>query len=181
VNETVAAHATRFVEAVGYPFTSAGRTLATVGFAAVTYALLILSSFPTYSMQMLAAGPGYLDDAVVALTANTYASVGALALALTVVYAVVTGIAITTAIGRIRHAGVVSARGLSSVLPGLLASGCASCGAGLLGTLGFVGALSTLPFDGNLLRLAGLLLLVAYLSRLGDPRYCAMPSATGGE
>ncbi|SDF83152.1 hypothetical protein [Halorientalis regularis] len=181
MNDAVDAHISRFVAAFGYPFTSTGRTVATFAFAAVTYALLILSSFPTYSMQMLTTDLGYLDEAIVALTANTYQSVGAVALGLIVVYAVLTGIALTTAIGRIRHAGGTSARGLSSVLPGLLASGCASCGAGLLGTLGFVGALSMLPFDGNLLRLAGLLLLVAYLSRLGDPRRCTIPSATGGE
>jgi len=181
MSDVVDAHVSRFVEAFGYPFTSIGRTLATLAFAVATYALLILSSFPTYSMQMLSSDLGYLDEAVLALTANTFESIGAIGLGLTVVYAAVTGIALTTAIGRIRHAGGVSARGLSSILPGLLASGCASCGAGLLGTLGFVGALSTLPFDGNLLRLAGLVLLVAYLSRLGDPRYCAIPSGASGE
>ncbi|WP_136716461.1 hypothetical protein [Halorientalis salina] len=171
-------HGGRFIAALAYPFTSTRRTLATAAFAVATYCLLILSTFPTYSMQMLGAGPGFLDDAVLALTANTYETVGALGLGLTVVYAAVTGVALTIALGRLRVVGLSSARGLSALLPGLLASGCATCGAGLIGLFGFVGALAMLPFQGNLLRLAGLVLLVGYLSRVGDPRHCAVGSTT---
>ena len=171
-------HVGRFLAALAYPFTSLGRTLATVAFAVVTYCLLILSSFPTYSMQMLGAGPGYVDDAVLALTGNMYETVGTFGLGLTVVYAIMTGVALTTSVGRFRVIGLSSARGLSALLPGLLASGCATCGTGLLGLLGFVGALATLPFQGNLLRIAGLTLLVGYFSRIGDPRNCAVASST---
>ncbi|RLM54104.1 hypothetical protein DVK02_11825 [Halobellus sp. Atlit-31R] len=171
-------HAGRLTAAVAYPFTSASRTVGTVAVAVATYCLLVLSSFPEYTVQMLGADLAYADDAVLALTANTYETIGALGLGLIVVYAVATGVALTTAIGRVRLAGLRSARGVSSVLPGLLASGCASCGAGVLGLLGFAGALATLPFHGNLVRLAGLALLVGYLSRIGDPRRCSVPSRT---
>jgi len=171
-------HLGRFVAAMAYPFTSTARTVGTVAVAAVTYCLLVLSSFPTYTMQMLGADLAYADDALLALTANTYQTIGALGLGLIVVYAVVTGVALTAAVGRVRYVGVSGARGLSSVLPGLVASGCASCGAGVLGLLGFVGALATLPFHGNLLRLGGLVLLLGYLSRIGDPRQCSIPAAS---
>lgn len=170
------AHVIGLLGAVGYPLTSVGRTLLTVSVAAVTYCLLVLSSFPTYSVQLLGADIGYTDDALIALTANTYQTAGALGLGLVAGYAIVTGIAVAGALGRVRLAGRPDVRGLSAVLPGLLASGCASCGAGLLGLVGFAGALATLPFDGNLLRLAGLLLLVGYLARLGDPRQCTVAS-----
>jgi len=171
-------HVSRLLAALAYPLTSGWRTLMAGLVAVATYCLLILSTFPTYSMQLLGADLAYLDEAVVALTANTYRTTGALGLSLVVAYAVTTGVALTAAFGRVRVAGLSGTRGLSSVVPGLLASGCASCGAGVLGLLGFAGALATLPFQGNLLRLAGLALLVAYLSRLGDPRTCAVASTT---
>ena len=167
-------HATRLLAAVSYPLTSAGRTVLAIVVTVATYCLLILSSFPTYAAQLLSADAGYIDEALLALTANTYQTTGASGLALIVAYAMATGVALTVALGRVRVAGRNGARGVSAVLPGLLASGCASCGAGVLGLLGFAGALATLPFDGSLLRLAGCLLLFAYLARVGDPRQCAV-------
>lgn len=179
MNERVERGVEGFLAALGYPLTSTPRMLLAAGVAVCTYVLLILSTFPSYSVQMLGAGVGYLDDAVLALTANTYATIGTVGLALVVTYAVATGVALTTALGRVRHGVGSGASGASSVLPGLLASGCASCGAGVLGLLGFAGALATLPFHGNLLRLGGLLLLGVYLARVGDPRRCTV--SPGGE
>jgi hypothetical protein len=167
-------HAEQFLAALAYPLTSATRALASGGVAAVTYVFLVLSSFPAYSIQMLASDLWYLDDAVVALTANTYATVGAVGLGLVVSYAILTGVAVTTAVGQVRRTGLSGTSGLSTALPGLLASGCASCGAGLLGLLGFAGALAALPFHGNLLRVGGLVLLGGYLARVGDPRHCTV-------
>jgi len=175
------AHVARLLAALGYPLTSVGRTLATVVFAAATYCLLVLSTFPAYSVQIIGSDVGYLDDTLLALTANTYDTVGAIGLGLTTVYAIVTGVAATTALGRARAVGPAGARGPSSVLPGLLVSGCASCGAGVHGLLGFLGAVATMPLEGNLLRLAGLVLLVGYLSRLGDPRRCRVTSTAAPE
>ncbi|MFC6730566.1 hypothetical protein ACFQDG_18090, partial [Natronoarchaeum mannanilyticum] len=53
-------------------------------------------------------------------------------------------------------------------------AGCASCGAGVLGALGFVGAMAALPFDGNLLRVGGIALLLFFLGRAGDPQTCSI-------
>jgi hypothetical protein len=168
------AHASRLLAAVGYPLATTRRALVTAGFAIVTYCLLVLSTFPEYSIQMLGADLGYVDDALLALTANTYRTVGGTGLGLTVMYAITTGVALTTTFGRVRDAGATGVRDLWSVLPGLLASGCASCGAGVLGLLGFAGALATMPFEGNLLRLGGIALLLGYLSRVGHPRRCEL-------
>jgi hypothetical protein len=169
-------HTEQLLAALAYPLTSTARSVACLGVAAVTYVVLVLSSFPAYTLQMLGASAGYLDEAVVALTANTYATIGPFGLLLIVAYAILTGVAITNVAARIRTQGVAGSGGLASAIPGLLASGCASCGAGVLGLLGVAGAMAALPFHGNLLRLGGLVLLLGYLARSGHPRRCRVPS-----
>ncbi|NHN49282.1 hypothetical protein G9464_17045 [Halostella sp. JP-L12] len=89
-------------------------------------------------------------------------------------YVVLTGIAVSNALALVQRARRRSASTIVGVLPGLLAAGCASCGAGVLGALGFVGAMAALPFDGNLLRLGGIALLLFFLGRAGDPRTCSL-------
>lgn len=160
--------------ALSFPLTTNRRALGAAVVAVVTYVALVLSSFPEYSAQMLAAGFGYLDNAVLALTANTYATIGPFGLGLIVMYAVLTGVALTNVVTQLRLQDVSGVRDLVGVVPGLLASGCASCGAGVLGLLGFAGALAAMPFDGNLLRLGGIVLLLFFLGRSGDPRTCRM-------
>lgn len=162
------------VAALQFPLSTLRRAVVTAVVAVVVYLLLILSTFPEYSIQMLGAGLGYLDTAVVALTRTTYRSVGWLGLGLIVAYGVLTGIALTNMVARIRFQGVSDASDAAGLVPGLVASGCASCGAGLLGFLGFAGALAAMPFHGNLLRVGGLVLLLGVLVRTGDPRTCRL-------
>jgi hypothetical protein len=160
--------------AVGYATATARRALATAAAAAAAYCLLVLTAFPGYTAQLLGADATYLGEALVALSANTAATAGVVGIALVVLYALVTGVAVVVAVGQFRFAGGTAAASgsVSGVLPGLVASGCASCGAGLLGALGFAGALAALPFHGNLLRVAGLAVLVWFLARAGDPSTC---------
>ncbi|SFK88632.1 hypothetical protein SAMN04487950_1643 [Halogranum rubrum] len=161
--------------ALVYPFSSGPRIVTTLVVAAVTFVLLILSTFPTYTMQMLGAGvQRYLVQAFVDLLYTTYRSVGVVGVSLIVAYAVLTGVALVNVAAQVRLTGVASLSDLSGVLPGLFASGCASCGAGVLGFLGFTGALAVMPFHGDLLRAGGLLLLLFFLGRAGDPRRCRL-------
>lgn len=162
----------RIGAALGYPFTTTRRMGLASAVAAVTYVGLILSSFPSMSVQMLSAGPEWLDDAVLLLTENTYATTGAIGLGLVVAYAFLTGVAVTNTLAQVRVQGVGDVTNLGGVIPGLVASGCASCGAGVLGLLGFAGALAAMPFHGNLLRVGGIVLLLYFLARSGDPRNC---------
>jgi hypothetical protein len=164
------------VAALRFPLSSPRRAVVTTLAAVVVYLLLILSTFPEYSIQMLGAGVGYLDTAVVALTRTTYRSVGWVGLGLIVVYGVLTGVALTNMVAQVRYQGVSDASDAVGLVPGLVASGCASCGAGLLGFLGFAGVLAAMPFHGNLLRVGGLVLLVGVLVRTGDPRTCRLPA-----
>jgi hypothetical protein len=61
-------------------------------------------------------------------------------------------------------------------LPGFLVAGCASCGVGLLAAFGFTGALAALPFNGNLVKLGGILVMTGLLHRSGNPKVCANPN-----
>ena len=162
----------RLPAALAYPLTSNAR-LAVTGIAtALTYTLLVLSTFPGFSVQLLARNPSDLFYGVAVLTRETYRSVGWIGLALIVGYALLTGVAVTHGLTLYRRARRTNTSTLLGVVPGFLAAGCAGCGAGVLGALGFVGAMAMLPFDGNLLRLAGVTLLLFFLGRTGDPRTC---------
>jgi hypothetical protein len=166
--------ADQLTAALGYPLSSERRAAGALAVAAVTYVVLVLSTFPRMSVQMLAAGVAWLDDAVVLLTKNTLATVGYGGFALLVAYALLTGVAVTNAVASVRLDGVSNVRDLTGVLPGLLASGCASCGAGVLGLLGLAGALAAMPFHGDLLRLGGVVLLLGFLARAGHPERCRL-------
>jgi len=117
--------------------------------------------------------------AVTTLTREVYLSTGAAGLGLVAGYAVLTGIAVTNAVAILGQARQSGASTVVGVVPGILAAGCASCGAGVLGALGFVGAMAALPFDGNLLRLDGIVLLLFFLGRAGGPRTCAIDGRAG--
>ncbi|WP_276300970.1 hypothetical protein [Halorussus lipolyticus] len=174
VTESAARFGGQLRGALAYPFESSRRALAVGAIGVVTYVLLILSTFPQMSVQMLGAGLHWFDETLILLTQNTYATNGATGLGMIVVYAGLTGVAVVNTAGQVRTMGVSSASDLVGVLPGLVASGCASCGAGLLGLLGFAGAMAALPFHGDLLRVGGIALLLGFLARSGDPRECAL-------
>ncbi|WP_440991605.1 hypothetical protein [Haloarchaeobius baliensis] len=161
-------------EALSYPLTSDRRLLVAAVATAVTYLVLVLSTFPQFSVQLVSRDPTDIGYAVSALTREVYLTTGWVGLGLVVLYALLTGVALTHTAALYRQARGRGASSLATVLPGVLAAGCASCGAGVLGMLGFVGAMAALPFQGNLLRVAGILLLVGFLARTGDPRTCSV-------
>ncbi|WP_267642215.1 hypothetical protein [Haloarchaeobius amylolyticus] len=166
-------------EALGYPVGSPRRATAALLVAVLTYCVLVLSTFPTYSAQMLGAGLHYLDYVLVSLTQTTVRSNGWLGLALIVVYAALTGVAAVNAVAQVSVQGLSGSTDLGGTLPGLVVSGCAGCGAGVLGLFGFAGALAAMPFHGNLLRVGGLLLLLFFLGRTGDPTTCRYRPGAG--
>jgi len=158
--------------AVAYPFETWRGTVGVTITASLTYVLLILSTMPEFSMQMLGDGLHWIDFVVVSLTETVYRSDGLAGLAIIAAYATFTGVAVVNTAARLRTVGRSSLTDLSGVLPAFLASGCASCGAGLLGTLGFVGGVAVLPYDGMLVRVGGLALLAFFLGRAGRPDRC---------
>jgi len=103
-----------------------------------------------------------------------------------------TGVGLGQAMTEIRAApvfGALAGRGMEWVNLAFLAGGLYlwrarvigwQIPAGVLGALGFVGAMAALPFDGNLLRVGGIALLLFFLGRAGDPRTCSIAGARDG-
>lgn len=172
IDRWIAAFLADIRRSVGPVITEPRRAAAAVAVAAVAYVILVLSSFPAYTYELLAADLGYLGAAVLALTGNLYASTGAAGIAAIVIYAVLTGIAVVHLAVQVRVNGGVSMLWAGGTAPAFLIGGCAGCGAGFLGLLGFAGALTLLPFHGNGLRWAGVVLFVYFLARAGDPTTC---------
>ncbi|MWV39054.1 hypothetical protein [Natrialba sp. INN-245] len=173
-DESVGRFGRNLSNAIRYPFES---WYGTVGFVLVTfgtYTLLVLSTMPGFALQMLGDGLHWFDYVLVSLTESVYLTNGATGLGIIVTYALLTGVAVVNAVAQLRLVGLSGATSVSGVLPGLVASGCASCGAGLLAFLGFAGGLTLLPFDGTFLQLGGLTLLLFFLGRAGHPEQCVV-------
>ncbi|AGN00545.1 hypothetical protein L593_02970 [Salinarchaeum sp. Harcht-Bsk1] len=161
-------------DALVYPLTSDARLLGAGVVTIGTYVLLVLSTYPQFTRQFLERDLTDVTYGVSVLTREVYLTSGWLGLSLVVLYALLTGVAVTNAAALLRRRRRSGATGVAGILPGVLAAGCASCGAGVLGALGFVGAMAALPYDGTLLRVGGIVLLVGFLTRSGDPRTCSV-------
>lgn len=163
----------RLYRALTYPLVSPRTAIPTVVVAGVTYVLLVASSDPTAVAAALDVGIETLDDVLVTFTIGTYEAAGWFGLALTITYAVLAGITTVVVAQSLRQGGGGTGNVLG-VAPGVLAAGCASCGAGVLPLLGVAGAYTLFPFAGNLVRALGVLVLVVALARTGDPRICGV-------
>lgn len=165
---------TNLAAAISYPFETWRGTIGLVLVTLATYALLVVSTMPAFALQMLGDGLHWFEYVLVSLTETIYRTEGWTGLGSIVLYALLSGVAVVNAVAQLQTVGLSRLTDLSGVVPGLLASGCASCGAGLLGFLGFAGGLATLPYDGVALRVGGLALLLFFLGRAGHPERCAV-------
>jgi hypothetical protein len=89
---------------------------------------------------------------------------------LKIIYAVMIGVTVMN-FGIQLTRDNLSKSSLTSLGPGLLAGGC-GCGIGILSIVGLAGATALLPFNGNLLMIAGLGLMLYALNDMGDPEKC---------
>ncbi len=140
----------------------------TVGLSA--FFLTVFSANPEYSIQMLTSGVQYWKIAFITRFSGMFATSGYAGIFLTLIFAMLVGVTMTNTAVQLRR-NRLNLSGLGA-LPGFLAGGCASCGVGVLSLLGFGGVLASMPFEGNLLRLGGVLLLMALVVRTGNPDTC---------
>ncbi|WP_221621750.1 hypothetical protein [Halocatena pleomorpha] len=168
--------------ALSYPYRSLQRALLAVALAILTFGVLILASQPLASYQMFIVDifnyptiTAYFHAIEQVLLMNfqvTLIEYGWDAIAMNAVYAVLTGIALVNMIAQLRMLQVGSLANIGGILPGLFAAGCASCGPGLFALLGFTGAVTFVPFQDTVLRIAGIILFLFFLGLSGDPRNC---------
>lgn len=146
------------------------RVFATASVSLSAFLLTIFSASPEYSIQMLSSGAQYWSLAFSTRLSGLVATSGYLGLLLTAVFSALVGVTMTNTMVQLR----MNRLDLNSLgaLPGFLAGGCASCGVGVLSLLGFGGVLASMPYEGNLLRLGGVLLLIVLIARTGNPDTC---------
>jgi len=143
----------------------------------LAYSILAYFSLPTYSSQLLSRSWTYFPEIIRLATLGMIDTTGLIGLGLTVTYSIITGITVTNTYLSLKTKKFSGILNLGGFLPGLLVTGCASCGLGLLAAFGFTGALAALPFDGNLIKLGGIAIMAGLLHRSGDPNVCANPNA----
>lgn len=165
----------RFGANVAYAVSTPRRALATALVAVGTSVVLAASAYPSFTARMLVAGPAYWEHTLRMLFFVLVEGAGPVGVALVALYALLTGVLTVVVVRQFRTTGPSGLLSVSGALPGLLASGCASCGAGLLGLIGTTGAVAALPFHGNGLRVLGIAVLAVLLARTGDSRRCGIP------
>lgn len=163
--------------ALAYPFRSVGGVLLTTGVAALAFFVLILFAQSMGVINMVLNTPelvtvGYFESIFMMNITTIYESSGLVPIGMNVVYAVLTGIAITNMIAQLRMLQIGSLSNIGGIIPGLFAAGCASCGPGLFAIFGVTGAVSFIPFQGTVLRVAGIGIFLLFLGFAGDPREC---------
>lgn len=141
----------------------------TFSVSVATLIIIALSSNIEYSIQMISAG--MIQTAIRNRLINIQISSGYLGVLLTIFYSLMIGSATTNFYIQLKS-NTIKVGNLAGILPAFLIGGCASCGLGLLAILGFSGALAILPFQGNLVKVGGILLIVFFLSRTGNPKTC---------
>lgn len=151
--------------------------LITVSGSFLAYTLLAYFSVPTYASQLLGRSWTYLPEVISTATVGMIDTTGMIGLLLTLIYSIITGVTITNAYLSIKTQSFSRILDVGAFLPGFLVAGCASCGVGLLTAIGFTGVLAALPFNGNLVKLGGIIVMAGLLNRSGNPQICANPNA----
>lgn len=159
--------------ALSYPFLSVGRVLLTTAVAGLTFFVLVLFAQSMGVIDIVLNNPQFITlEYFRSIFMINIEQLGTVPIVMNVVYAVLTGIAITNMIAQLRMLQIGSVANIGGVIPGLFAAGCASCGPGLFAIFGVTGAVSFIPFQETVLRVAGIGIFLLFLGFAGDPREC---------
>ncbi|PSH01367.1 MAG: hypothetical protein BRC27_02370 [Nanohaloarchaea archaeon SW_10_44_10] len=156
-------------------FISGKRAALTVSISILFFILIALSTSIGYSTQMFSAGIEYWLPAISFTVTGLYFNGGLTEIILNLVYSVLIGIIATNTFIQFRNTGI-RARNFSGIAPGFLIAGCTGCGIGLLSLAGLTGVVAVLPFQGTLIKLAGIILLIYFIADIGKPELCTIPS-----
>lgn len=157
-----------FKEGTKASFKGKKRIISTISFSISIFFLALIAS--SYKSFLQLSSMGTWNEAVIMPYWTMLSSSGYTGISLTLIFSILTGVAITnTGIQLLRKELDTS---LLGAIPGFAAAGCASCGVGLVSVLGLGGIISSMPFQGNLIRLGTVGLLVLLIARNGDPDKC---------
>lgn len=146
------------------------RALGTSLIGLFTFFITVFSANPEYSWQMINSGVQHWPLAFITRFTGLYANTGSVGILLTLAFSALVSVTLTNTVVQLR----MNKLDISSLgaVPGFLAGGCASCGVGVMSLLGFGGVLASMPFEGNILRLGAVLILLALIIRTGSPDTC---------
>ena len=156
-------------------FNNRRRATFTLLLSGLFFILLALSTAINYSIQMFSAGIEYWLPAISFTVKGFYLNGGLIEVILNIIYSLLVGIILTNTYTQFKITGLRIGN-LSGIAPGMLVAGCAGCGVGLLSLVGITGLVASLPFQGIGLKIGGMMLLVFFIARIGDPEICAIPS-----
>lgn len=157
---------------IKFAFKDIRSILITITLSSITFTLLGLTTDIGWHLQTLSYGYGQIPNILLNGFTNIYLG-GYISLIISIIYSIVTGIALTNLISQIKRFRTVG-KSLGTIIPGFAATGCASCGLGLLSLIGFTNTALALPFDGNLLKISAILLLIYALNEMGRPEVCSI-------
>jgi hypothetical protein len=135
----------------------------------LVFLLLAFTTALPWHLQTLGSGVAYWDNALYNSITSVYLG-GVTSLLLTLSYSLISGMVLTNFGVQLLEKNFAG-RELGGILPGFVATGCASCGVGFTAFLGITGA-SIAPFGGDLFKLGGITLLIYAMYSLGDPDIC---------
>ncbi|MFT4892953.1 MAG: hypothetical protein ACI8Z7_000744 [Candidatus Nanohaloarchaea archaeon] len=161
----------------GSAFNSRKKAFSTVFISLIFFILIALSTSIGYSSQMFLAGIEYWIPAVSFTVRGLYLNGGWIEVVLNLSYSVLIGVIITNTYTQFKNTGIRK-RNLSGIAPGFLIAGCAGCGIGLLSLIGLTGIITVLPFQGTLVKIAGMALLSYFIADIGNPEICSIPSSS---
>lgn len=157
-------------------FETRKRVVSTLFISGLFFILLALSTALNYSLQMFSAGVKYWLPAIKFTIGGFYLNGGITGVFLNIMYSLLVGVILTNTYTQFKVTGL-QVGNLSGIAPGMLVAGCAGCGVGLLSLIGLTGLVASLPFQGLGLKIAGMVLLVFFIARIGNPEICAIPSS----
>lgn len=143
------------------------RTTLTIAVSAFFYSLFAFNTNISWNSEILRTG-AWLQ--ILEYGTASILTSGITSLLITVIYSALAAVTVVITLLSLRSNGL-SISGLGGSLPGFLVAGC-SCGVGLAGLIGIAGLTSTLPFNGDLLKIAGILVMLYALEELGKPEKC---------
>jgi len=161
----------RFWRGLQSAFVTRKRALTSTALSLLVFVLMNLAARPIFSLQMLYTDILLLPEAVTRIF--LYNSLNTVQMFSTLLYALLAGPALIIMYIQFTTLGS-GVKNLAGILPGLAASGCLGCGAGLIGLLGLTGALALLPFNGRLITPLAILMLLYFITKSGDPEICRL-------